>query len=86
MGGVVSGLQSVNTVFPYVPVRPEEGWISVQWMRSTGVSYRCSMTKYRFPLLLEWAVWSRITAETDVSSVAASDRCSKKVQLGSHAA
>ena len=80
-------MQSVNTVLPYVPVPPKEGWMSDQWMRSTGVStYRCSMTKYRFPLLLEWAVWSRITAEADVSSVAASDRCSRKVQLGSHAA
>ena len=62
--------------------------MSVQWMRSTGLSSTClcSMTKYRFPLLLEWAVWSRITADADLSSVAASDRCSRNVQLGSHAA
>ena len=48
------------------------------------MSYRCSMTKYRLPLLLECVVWSSITAEVDASSVVASDRCSRKVQLGSH--
>eukprot|EP00964_Phaeocystis_antarctica_P070642 scaffold43030_cov59-Phaeocystis_antarctica.AAC.4 len=80
----VSGLQSVSTVLPYRPVCPEVGDTSVQWMRSTGVSYRCSMTKYLFPLLLECVVWSSMTAEVDESSVAASDRCNRKVQLGSH--
>jgi len=42
------------------------------------------MTKYRFPLLLECVVWSSITADVFVSSVAASDRCSTTVQLGLH--
>jgi len=80
---VVSGLQSVSTVLPYRPVRPPLGLMSVQWIRSTGVSYRCSMTKYRFPLLLECVVWSKITAEAELSSAAASDRCSRNSQLGS---
>ena len=82
---VVLGLQSVSTVLPYVPVRPPLGMMSVQWMRSTGVvSFRCSMTKYRSPLLLECVVWSKITAEVELSSVAASERCSEKVQFGLH--
>jgi len=80
---VVSGLQSVSTVLPYVPVRPPLGLMSVQWIKSTGVSYRCSMTKYRFPLLLECVVWSKITAEAATPSAAASERCREKVQLGS---
>jgi len=57
--------------------------MSVQWIKSTGVSYRCSMTKYRFPLLLECVVWSKITAEAATPSAAASERCREKVQLGS---
>ena len=80
----VPGLQSVSTVLPYCPEGPWLGEMSAQWMRSTGVSYRCSMTKYLFPLLLACVVWSSITAEVDVSSVASSARCNRKVQSGLH--